>query len=356
MDGRLTLGGAIWRTEMTSKKLHCLVIVLSLSLCSAIGNAESIRFAVVGDTQGTGNLAVSEGFSKIVNLVLAADPPVQFVLLTGDLIHGTKDNDQMLKDFLTWRLIAAPWYESNFLGLKVYPVPGNHDQINMNHYLDIWQSAFPELPDNGPRNEKKTTYSFDIGPCRFVAVNTSAATFPGFHAVNTTWLAKDLAATEQPVIFVYGHDPAFPAGRHIGSSLDTRPERRDLFWKILTENNVKIYFCGHEHLYDHWMKDNVHQIITGSGGVPAEVFNYLIVDVDDDYNVSVSVYNANDNSLLDQFDLTDTQTVAKEDRPGARDIFYSFFDYFPCLMFAILLAGFGCIGFCFIADGLDNYE
>lgn len=342
------------------KKLVPVLVSLIMLVCvgAADLSAQSLRFAVIGDTQGSDGPTISEeNLGIIVERINAIDPPVQFVLQTGDLTSGGRDTQQQIKDFQRWREVVSPWYNNpDFLGLKVYPVPGNHDQKNMATHIDSWQAAFPELPDNGPWNEKKTTYSFDIGRCHFIAVNTSSPAWTRYHAVNLVWLAKDLAKSTQPVTFVYGHDPAFPVGRHIGASLDTRPDRRDAFWQMLSENNVKAYFCGHEHVYDHWMKDNVHQIITGSGGVPAEIVNYLIVDVDETNNVSVSVYEAFTNTLIDQYDLADTQDVASEDRPGSKDIFYSFLDTFPCMMIAVVLMGFGFAGFRLTGNGAWNHE
>jgi predicted phosphodiesterase len=266
-------------------------------------------------------------------------------------------SSQRLAAFELWRSIASSWYESNnFIGLKVYPVPGNHDQPFLTRYAETWQKAFSELPDNGPNDEKKMTYSFDLGSCHFAGVNTSAPSLFGDNAVNTNWLAKDLADTVQPVKIVFGHAPAYPSGRHIGDSLDIRPERRGLFWQTLVDNGVSVYFCGHEHVYDHWIKGGVHQIITGSGGVPANNYDYLIVDVDDDNNVTVSVYNANDNSLMDQYDLADTTNVACEERPGQADTFYEFIDSLPCVLYLTVGLFLGCTGLRLLESGVRQHE
>jgi hypothetical protein len=75
------------------------------------------------------------------------------------------------------------------------------------------------------------------------------------------WLVQDLARNEQPLIFVFGHEPAFPRGeRHCGDSLDEgdctgnyiswdNPARplRDKFWELLNSHNVVAHFVGHEH-------------------------------------------------------------------------------------------------------------
>jgi predicted phosphodiesterase len=333
-------------------------IIISLILLTVRPLSAATRFAVIGDTQGVtgGATAVSDtALSQIVQLVLKADPPVQFVVTAGDLILGSSNTEIRLQQLLYWRSVVDPWYTSDFLGLKVYPTAGNHDQENPVTYLDTWQAAFPELPDNGPKDAKKIVYSFDMGSCHFVVLNTSTPNIIKKHTVDTDWLAQDLKNNTQPIIFVFGHEPAFPTGRHVGTSLDVRAEKRDEFWKILANYGAKVYFCGHSHLYDHWIKDGVHQIITGSGGVPSDVFNYLIVDVDNNNDVTVSVYDANDNSLMDQFDLADTQNVPHEDRPAAEtNQVYKFLDTSPCLFFLVFMIALGYIGLSIVSTGIKN--
>ncbi len=296
-------------------------LVLALAVLTGVGavsSAETVRFAVVGDTQGFDNAdALNEQvFSKIVGEVMSADPAVEFVVQMGDKVWGTHDPAGMAEEFQQWREIAKPWYESDFLGAKVYGVPGNHDQSSSDASGEIWQAAFPELPENGPDNDKKMTYSFDMGPCHIAVVNTSK---PGRgHQVDLEWLANDLANSHQPIKLVMGHEPAYPMGMHAKGSLDALPELRDQFWQLLVQNGVKAYFCGHEHTYDHWIKDNVHQIITGGGGGLGIPFHYLIVEADEN-DVTVSLYAESDNRQRAQYQLSDTQAVNSNDRSNGPD-------------------------------------
>jgi hypothetical protein len=307
--------------------------IVVIFLLASLPLSAGVRFAVVGDTQA-GFLDITpvndEVFSRIIQLVLESDPPVQFAVQCGDLINGTFEKEKQIEELEYWRSVAQPWYDSNFLDLKVYPTPGNHDQLNPSFSLETWQTVFPELPNNGPDDAKKMTYSFDIGSCHFIVVNTSSQKIMLEHTVDTDWLAEDLASSTQPVIFVFGHEPAYPVGRHLSSSLDARPEKRDLFWQLLSDYGVKAYFCGHEHVYDHWIKDGVHQIITGSGGAESDLYDYLIVDVDDNNNVTVSVYNIDGNTLIDQFDLADTKDVPSDDRTSEDNFFYDIIDSLSC--------------------------
>ncbi|NLX06093.1 MAG: hypothetical protein GXY33_13220 [Phycisphaerae bacterium] len=281
--------------------------------------AQSLRFAVVADSQGSGGLAVSENaFNKVVHLVLRADPPVDCVIVAGDLTYGFYDNRITAEGFDLWRRIASPWYESEMLGLKVYPVPGNHDLENFFWCQMQWQLAFPELPDNGPDYERKMSYSFDLGPVHFAAVSTSSPMRR--HRVDLEWLARDLGNSTAPVRFVFGHAPAFPYGRHVGGSLDAHPEDRDRFWQLLVDHNVAAYFCGHTHIYDHWAKDGVHQITAPPAGACGDATGYLIVDVDEN-GARVTVYDR-DGSVQEAFALADygpnlvEQRVASEASPS----------------------------------------
>ncbi|MFA5864012.1 MAG: metallophosphoesterase [Phycisphaerae bacterium] len=311
--------------------------------------AESIRFAVVGDTRGWTNGTINETvFSKIIQEVMAVDPPVQFVIVTGDLVTGTEDDSIMAGGFQNWRQIAKPWYDASFLGAKVYVLPGNHDEVNPLTYVKLWQDAFPELPDNGPAGDQKMTYSFDIGPVHFSMVNTDIPTPDGIHSVNLAWLANDLDNSTQPIKLVLGHEPAYSIGPHVGSSLDAKPDLRDAFWQMLAAKKVSAYICSHEHLYDHWIKDNVHQIISGGGGGPGLDFHYMILDADEN-DVTVSVYGQATNALWDQYKLSDTANVPSEDRSSTTASLAGWLKMLPCAPVAILL-----LGGIFFLDGFVN--
>jgi len=309
-------------------------VAFVIFVLGSLGYAETVRFAVLGDTRGSGEGdAVNESvFGDIIDDVLAADPPVQFVVILGDLVNGTGNAITMGQQFQVFRQVAAPWYESDMIGAKLYAVPGNHDLRNVFTYDTIWQTAFPELPDNGPEDEKKLVYSFDAGPVHLVVVNTSSPI--NNHRVDLDWLDADLAASDAPIKMVFGHDPAYPCDGHIGSSLDTYPVLRDAFWQMLVDYDVSVYFCAHEHLYDHWIKDSVHQIISGGGGAPGWFFHYLIVDADEE-DATITVYKHN-GQLYETYCLCETDNVASEERIASEP---TIFDLLHCsLIFAVVLA------------------
>jgi len=300
------------------KNWRLVLIVLLFFVTFHVSFGETIRFAVIGDTQGSGQGAgVNEtAFPIIVDKVANVNPPVQFVMTVGDLVRGSNLSWAMSAQLRRWRELAQPWYDANYFGLKVYPTPGNHDQQSETNYPRLWRQTFPELPTHGPAYDIQRTYSFDVGPCHFAVVNTASPMILREHRVDLDWLAADLANSDKPFKLVFGHDPAFPAVRHFGTSLDMYPDLRDQFWQILKDNNVKAYFCGHEHVLDHWIKDDVHQIIAGTSGADLGPYNFIIVDADEN-DATVSVFNASDDSLLDQYKLSDTSNVPSEARTSS---------------------------------------
>jgi hypothetical protein len=70
------------------------------------------------------------------------------------------------------------------------------------------------------------------------------------------------------------HVPAFKI-QHT-DCLDDYAAERDLFWNSLSEAHCRMYFCGHDHFYDHTRLDDgdgnpdndVHQFVVGTAGAP----------------------------------------------------------------------------------------
>ena len=121
-----------------------------------------------------------------------------------------------------------------------------------------------------------TTYSFDYENAHFIVWNP----YYGDSAANVKrgdplacvrdatyeWLAQDLAANTQPLVFVFTHEPAYVRetySNHCGDSLDdnscpgnTAPSPdewkayrpyRDQYWNLLRQYNVVAHFDGHIH-------------------------------------------------------------------------------------------------------------
>jgi len=132
---------------------------------------------------------------------------------------------------------------------------------------------------DGPAGCAETTYSWDHGNTHFVMLNEywDGSTSPGSDARNSgdtapallEWLARDLEKNTLPVVFVIGHEPAFPQGpRHTVDSLNAHVKNRDAFWRLLEKHGVQAYFCGHTHYFSRYRAEGgrVWQVDVGNAG------------------------------------------------------------------------------------------
>jgi hypothetical protein len=164
---------------------------------------------------------------------------------------------------------------------------------------------------DGPVGTQRVCYTWDYGGAHFVALNeywnggTTEGTGTDISKNDTaadgdvvpalrTWLANDLAANRGKPVFVFGHEPAFPANRHIGDSLDAHPVNRDAFWSLLETENVLAYLVGHTHVYSTHLGDkngvgDVWQVDVGNAGNGSPQ-TFLDVRVTDTL-ATYSVYN-----------------------------------------------------------------
>lgn len=163
-----------------------------------------------------------------------------------------------------------------------YPVVGNHDlgtqdmDFLRNFNYDLNGSLPPNITRQGPPSCRETTYAFDYGSAHFVVLNlycsdkTDVRTDAAVGTNLLEWLAKDLDGTEKPIIFVIGHEPAFPQRdqevavlRHKGDALDQYPVTRDRFWELLKKKGVTAYITGHTHSYSLVNIEGVWQLDIG---------------------------------------------------------------------------------------------
>ena len=167
-------------------------------------------------------------------------------------------------------------------GFLWYPVIGNHDVAdninNFNYVRDTMVPALPNIVDYGPAGSVNTSYSWNYGNAHFVSLNAywDGTTNPNADhladgnivpALNT-WINADLTTNGQAHDFAFVHEPAFPAHRHVGDSLDLYPANRDAFIATLNTHSVETLFTGHTHYYEHdvapeYPLGNLHQITNG---------------------------------------------------------------------------------------------
>jgi 3',5'-cyclic AMP phosphodiesterase CpdA len=202
------------------------------------------------------------------------------------------------------------------------PVVGNHEidtaygSPHAFSYSIEWIRSYsnPFSVSTGPSGAEKTCFSFDFGNAHFTILNEYYdGTFDNvllnghgyLSAQLLSWMTADLAATAKPVIFVIGHEPAFPQPdaesgrvRHLGESLDADTATRDLFWNTLSQYKVKAYICGHTHDYSVyktgtspvWQVDVGHARGTGDTGARS---TFVRIFVRGDATVSYETWRLN---------------------------------------------------------------
>ncbi|MHC5060973.1 MAG: metallophosphoesterase family protein [Planctomycetota bacterium] len=294
-------------------KFTWIMIVLSMFLtansegqASGSDNPETPwSFIVTGDSRSSGeNNGVNiEILGELAAEIAASD--AEFVLFPGDLVDGNDGLEIMEIQFETWYNTIKPVYDA---GIGVYPVRGNHDVARIERkslwkrltgYLrpgknkadepdemSAWNKFFDYLPDNGPEGEKNLTYSFTHKNALIIGIDQ----YIKEKRLNQPWLDEQLAAKTSPHVFVFGHDPAFKA--YNKSCLDDYSRKRDRFWASIAKARGRIYFCGHDHFYDHASADDdgnpandIHQYIIGTAGAPPYDWKPLYDGKNGDYVV-----------------------------------------------------------------------
>lgn len=229
------------------------------------------RFAVIGDTRGDNlNTPANRWVNTPVLTAMAtaiSNDHVELVLVTGDLIYGdpvSSSGTNMAVQYALWTNAMAPVYNA---GIPVYPVRGNHEASGDSAAGTAFLTAFTNTPRNGPTDEAGLTYSFTHKNAFFAALDQYRAT----HTVNQAWLTNQLALNTRTHVFTFGHEPAVQVAH--SSCLAENRTARDAFINSLTDAGSLLYFCGHDHFYDHAVvtapnSRTFRQLVVGSGGAP----------------------------------------------------------------------------------------
>jgi hypothetical protein len=176
-----------------------------------------------------------------------------------------------------------------------YPVVGNHD-TKSEPALQWRRDEFNKgsggraplatlIKNPGPPGGAETTYSFDYGYAHFVILNeyyngtTDTGTDGDIVPALLRWIESDLAANTKPLVFVFGHEPAFAQSRHVGDSLDAHVANRDAFWNLLVKYRVQAFFSGHIHYYYQELHEGVYQICDGNVGKGSTEKHQTYLDV-----------------------------------------------------------------------------
>jgi len=216
---------------------------LSGSFKTAPSGDQPFEFVLYGD-----NRTRPDAHKMVIEAVLAHSHP-DFVVQTGDMVADGADASLWPTFFSIERELLRH--------VAFYPSLGNHEH-NATDYYDFFQAA--------------PYYSFDWGKAHFAIFNSdlanAAPTEAGrqaFWKEQTAWLEDDLRKSQGATFrFVAAHHPPMTA---VSSRQGDNPHITALM-PMFEKYHVTAALFGHDHNYQHYLKNGVHYLISGGGGAP----------------------------------------------------------------------------------------
>jgi len=214
------------------------------SFTTAPSDPAAFEFVVYGDTRTR-----HEMHRKVVAAILKYSSP-QFVLHTGDLLADGADSGQWPVFFDIERELLRK--------AAFFPSLGNHERNNEQYY-DFFNVSTPY-------------YSFNWGGAHFIVIDSdignvsrSESARDAFWTEQRRWLEEDLQHSQSAQFrFVFAHHPPLTA---VTRRQGDNPQMTALM-PMFEKYKVTAGFFGHDHNYQHYVKDGVNYFITGGGGAP----------------------------------------------------------------------------------------
>jgi hypothetical protein len=173
-----------------------------------------------------------------------------FIVQTGDMVEDGTNNS-------LWPIFFD--IERDLLRqTAIFPSLGNHER-NAQDYYDFFPGTH-------------AYYSFNWGNSHFAVINSdignAAATKSekdAFWAAQVKWLEEDLAATQAAEYrFVVAHHPPYTAV----TSRQGNNAHMTALVPMFEKYRVSAALFGHDHNYQHYLKNGIHYIVCGGGGAP----------------------------------------------------------------------------------------
>lgn len=214
------------------------------SFLTAPPAAAPYHFLVYGDTRTRHDV-----HRRVIETLLKHGVP-DFALHSGDLVENGDDP-------ALWPIFFD--IERELLRQTAFfPVLGNHERNSRNYY-DFFQMEAPYR-------------SFNWGNAHFLLINSDVANVSAspsvqqaFWAEQTRWMEEDLAKNQAADFrFIVAHHPPFTA---VAKRQGDNPHMTALV-PMLEKYHVTAAFFGHDHNYQHYLKNGIHYVVSGGGGAP----------------------------------------------------------------------------------------
>lgn len=215
------------------------------SFKTAPGEQSPFQFIAYGDTRTRHDM-----HRQVIGAILKHASP-DFILHTGDLVANGADASLWPIFFDVERELLRK--------AAFFPALGNHERNDKRFYEYFDLSTTPY-------------FSFDWGTCHFIvldsditSVSRSEAAREAFWTEQVRWLEEDLRKSQSADFrFVSAHHPPVTA---VERRQGENPHMTALM-PMFEKYKVTAGFFGHDHNYQHYLKDGIHYFITGGGGAP----------------------------------------------------------------------------------------
>jgi 3',5'-cyclic AMP phosphodiesterase CpdA len=262
------------------------------SFKTAPSGSEPFRFVSYGDVRTR-----DEVHRRVMAAILKSGVP-DLALHSGDLVEDGKNSALWANFFDIERELLR---QTSF-----FPSLGNHER-NTQDFYDFFQTRLPY-------------YSFNWGNAHFIVINTDIGNVSSskiardeFWERQTRWLEEDLAANQKADYrFVVGHHPPYTAVQRRQGDNPHITALTPMFEKY----HVTAGLFGHDHNYQHYLKNGVHYIVSGGGGAPLYDVNkpdpaitQKVASIENFVSVSVNGKSARvqaiaiDGKVLDEFEF-----------------------------------------------------
>jgi len=300
-----------------------LTLPLSFASTSTRKPANTVVFAVVGDTQRTlpeekvlGREQNDLERDEIVDAIVAEHPA--FLVHLGDMVDWGEST-------YVWNRFDRLIKPVRDAKIPIFPVLGNHDYFGRHKNVSLANAyaRFPQLKDS--HWYTKTTEGLAL---IFLDSNMEKLSAPLWNQ-QLAWLKKTLSDfNADPAIrgiIFFNHHPAFTNSKITGDE----PAINQFILPIFRSSKKTIaYITGHAHGYEHFEDGGKQFIISAGGGGPRveyltgtearhkdlfngpapRPFNYLLIQANDN-EVVVRVKGFNKGQHLSDLRVIDTITI-----------------------------------------------
>jgi predicted phosphodiesterase len=225
--------------------------VYDTATAPAPGTAAPFRFAVAGDSRGSGDI-----YAQLAERIMSQG--ADFQIFTGDFIDNTANQSHWEQFF---EGTSGSFATQDLLATRpLMPVNGNHDNLSVYY---VGQFALPQQVSPGEEAQGEEWYSFDYANAHFVMLSSEGTN----KTEQTAFLEEDLSKVDRaktPWVFVSFHRAPYTCGSaHQGDSVAPRENWQPVFDKY----KVDIVFTGHVHNYQRSLPIRGFQTGTTDGEV-----------------------------------------------------------------------------------------